>query len=138
MHIKKMVNPPKVPQDEIDRFNKLTKERQERFEFLAKYPEYLIDKNREDLLQGINEIRKDFQENTRQIAEELSKSSSRTAWKIAIFSLFGGFVLGLLSALIVPWVFQITNIKMDESANTTKIVSPALQPKEKAETPKSE
>lgn len=133
-----MVNPPKVPQDEIDRFNKLTKERQERFEFLAKYPEYLIDKNREDLLQGINEIRKDFQENTRQIAEELSKSSSRTAWKIAIFSLFGGFVLGLLSALIVPWVFQITNIKMDESANTTKIVSPALQPKEKAETPKSE
>ena len=45
MHInKKMVKPPKVPQDEIDRFNKLPKERQERFEFLARYPEYLIEK----------------------------------------------------------------------------------------------
>lgn len=39
-----MVKPPKVPQDEIDRFNKLPKERQERFEFLARYPEYLIEK----------------------------------------------------------------------------------------------
>ena len=133
-----MVKPPKVPQDEIDRFNKLPKERQERFEFLARYPEYLIEKNREDLLQGINEIRKDFQQNTRQIAEELSKSSSRTAWKIAIFSLFWGFVLGLLSALIVPWVFQLTNIRTDELTNTTKIISPVLQPTEKAQTPKSE
>lgn len=133
-----MIQPPEVPKDEVERFSKLPKEKQERFRFLAEYPEYLIARNREELLHGIDAIRKDFQENTRQIAEELSKSSSRTAWKIAVFSLFGGFLLGLLSALIVPWVFQITNIKTVESTNTTKIAPPALQPKGKAQTPKSE
>ena len=133
-----MIKQPEVPKDEIDRFNKLSKEKQERLRFLAEYPEYLMDRNREELLHGIDAIRKDFQENTRQIAEELSKSSSRTAWKIAIFSLFGGLMLGLLSALIVPWVFQITNIKTVESANTTKTALPVLQPKEKAQMLKSE
>lgn len=105
---------------------------------MAAYPEYLLDKNREDLLNGIDLIRKDFQENTRQIAEELSKSSSRTAWRIAIFSLFGGFLLGLVSALVVPWVFRITNIETGVSANTTKIVSPEHLSAEKAQTPRSE
>lgn len=133
-----MTNPPEIPKDIIESYKKLSEAKQKRLEFMAAYPEYLLDKNREDLLNGIDLIRKDFQENTRQIAEELSKSSSRTAWKIAIFSLFGGFLLGLVSALVVPWVFRITNIEADVSANTTKIVSPELLSTEKAQTPKSE
>lgn len=133
-----MTNPPEIPKDIIESYKKLSEAKQKRLEFMAAYPEYLLDKNREDLLNGIDLIRKDFQENTRQIAEELSKSSSRTAWKIAVFSLFGGFLLGLVSALVVPWVFRITNIEADVSANTTKIVSPELLSTEKAQTPKSE
>lgn len=133
-----MTNPPEIPKDIIESYKKLSEAKQKRLEFMAAYPEYLLDKNREDLLNGIDLIRKDFQENTRQIAEELSKSSSRTAWRIAIFSLFGGFLLGLVSALVVPWVFRITNIETDVSANTTKIVSPELLSVEKAQTPKSE
>lgn len=133
-----MTNPPEIPKDIIESYKKLSEAKQKRLEFMAAYPEYLLDKNREDLLNGIDLIRKDFQENTRQIAEELSKSSSRTAWRIAIFSLFGGFLLGLVSALVVPWVFRITNIETDVSANTTKIVSPELLSAEKAQTQKSE
>lgn len=133
-----MTNPPEIPKDIIESYKKLSEAKQKRLEFMAAYPEYLLDKNREDLLNGIDLIRKDFQENTRQIAEELSKSSSRTAWRIAIFSLFGGFLLGLVSALVVPWVFRITNIETGVSANTTKIVSPELLSAEKAQTPKSE
>lgn len=133
-----MTNPPEIPKDIIESYKKLSEAKQKRLEFMAAYPEYLLDKNREDLLNGIDLIRKDFQENTRQIAEELSKSSSRTAWRIAIFSLFGGFLLGLVSALVVPWVFLITNIETDVSANTTKIVSPEHLSTEKAQTPKSE
>ncbi|MFQ7007864.1 MAG: hypothetical protein ACLRRK_04410 [Parasutterella sp.] len=133
-----MTNPPEIPKDIIESYKKLSEAKQKRLEFMAAYPEYLLDKNREDLLNGIDLIRKDFQENTRQIAEELSKSSSRTAWKIAIFSLFGGFLLGLVSALVVPWVFRITNIETDVSASTTKTVSPEHLSTEKAQTPKSE
>ncbi len=133
-----MTNPPEIPKDIIESYKKLSEAKQKRLEFMAAYPEYLLDKNREDLLNGIDLIRKDFQENTRQIAEELSKSSSRTAWRIAIFSLFGGFLLGLVSALVVPWVFRITNIETGVSANTTKIVSPEHLSAEKAQTPKSE
>ena len=79
-----MTNPPEIPKDIIESYKKLSEAKQKRLEFMAAYPEYLLDKNREDLLNGIDLIRKDFQENTRQIAEELSKSSSRTAWRIAI------------------------------------------------------
>lgn len=133
-----MTNPPEIPKDIIESYKKLSEAKQKRLEFMAAYPEYLLDKNRKDLLNGIDLIRKDFQENTRQIAEELSKSSSRTAWRIAIFSLFGGFLLGLVSALVVPWVFRITNIETGVSANTTKIVSPEPLSAEKAQTPRSE
>jgi hypothetical protein len=133
-----MTNPPEIPKDIIESYKKLSEAKQKRLEFMAAYPEYLLDKNWEDLLNGIDLIRKDFQENTRQIAEELSKSSSRTAWRIAIFSLFGGFLLGLVSALVVPWVFRITNIETGVSANTTKIVSPEPLSAEKAQTPRSE
>ena len=133
-----MTNPPEIPKDIIESYKKLSEAKQKRLEFMAAYPEYLLDKNREDLLNGIDLIRKDFQENTRQIAEELSKSSSRTAWRIAIFSLFVGFLLGLVSALVVPWVFRITNIETGVSANTTKIVSQEPLSAEKAQTPRSE
>ena len=133
-----MTNPPEIPKDIIESYKKLSEAKQKRLEFMAAYPEYLLDKNWEDLLNGIDLIRKDFQENPRQIAEELSKSSSRTAWRIAIFSLFGGFLLGLVSALVVPWVFRITNIETGVSANTTKIVSPEPLSAEKAQTPRSE
>ena len=125
-----MTNPPEIPKDIIESYKKLSEAKQKRLEFMAAYPEYLLN--------GIDLIRKDFQENTRQIAEELSKSSSRTAWRIAIFSLFGGFLLGLVSALVVPWVFRITNIETGVSANTTKIVSPEPLSAEKAQTPRSE
>lgn len=136
-----MIRPPEVPKDEVDRFSKLPKEKQERFEFLAKYPEYLLDKNREDLLRGIDAIRKDFQENTRQIAKELSKSSSRTAWKIAIFSLFGGFLLGLFAQDFKAIVFQACKTlasAIQPVKEAPKTLLPEHLSTEKAQTPKSE
>lgn len=136
-----MIKQPEVPKEEVDRFNKLSKEKQERLRFLAEYPEYLMDRNREELLHGIDAIRKDFQENTRRIAEELSKSSSRTAWKIAIFSLFGGFLLGLFAQDFKTIVFQACKTlasAIQPVKEAPKTLPPALQPKEKAQTPKSE
>lgn len=75
-----MTNPPEIPKDIIESYKKLSEAKQKRLEFMAAYPEYLLDKNREDLLNGIDLIRKDFQKSTEQLAQELSRASSRTAW----------------------------------------------------------
>lgn len=56
-----MTNPPEIPKDIIESYKKLSEAKQKRLEFMAAYPEYLLDKNREDLLNGIDLIRKDFQ-----------------------------------------------------------------------------
>lgn len=56
-----MTNPPEIPKDIVESYKKLSEAKQKRLEFMAAYPEYLLDKNREDLLNGIDLIRKDFQ-----------------------------------------------------------------------------
>lgn len=62
-----MTNPPEIPKDIIESYKKLSEAKQKRLEFMAAYPEYLLDKNREDLLNGIDLIRKDFQKSTEQL-----------------------------------------------------------------------
>lgn len=142
MHInKKMVEPPIPPDELVESFDRSSEKHKKRMEFSAKMMDYVINGNRQELLAGIDAIRKDFQENTRQIAEELSKSSSRTAWKIAIFSLFGGFLLGLFAQDFKAIVFQACKTlanAIQPVKEAPKTLPPVLQPKEKAETLKSE
>jgi hypothetical protein len=99
---------PRVPQSVIDSFNKLSQEQKEKYEFMAAYPEWLIERNREETLKGIDEIRKDFQKATEQIAEELSETSRRTAWRVALCSLMLGFTLGMFSSEIKQGILRIT------------------------------
>ena len=51
-----MTNPPEIPKDIIESYKKLSEAKQKRLEFMAAYPEYLLDKNREDLLNGIDPV----------------------------------------------------------------------------------
>ena len=109
--------------------------------FSAEMMNYVINGNRQELLAGIDAIRKDFQENTRQIAEELSESASRTAWEIAIFSLFGGFLLGLFAQDFKAIVFQACKTlasAIQPVKEAPKTLPPELQPTKKAQTPKAE
>ena len=41
-----MTNPPEIPKDIIESYKKLSEAKQKRLEFMAAYPEYLLDKNR--------------------------------------------------------------------------------------------
>ena len=74
MHInKKMIEPPIPPDELVESFDRSSEKHKKRMEFSAKMMDYVINGNRQELLAGIDAIRKDFQENTRQIAEELSR-----------------------------------------------------------------
>lgn len=136
-----MIEPPIPPKELVESFEKSSENHKERMRFSAEMMSYVINGNRQELLAGIDAIRKDFQENTRQIAEELSKSSSRTAWKIAVFSLFGGFLLGIFAQDFKTIVFQACKTlasAIQPVKEAPKTLPPALRPKEKAQTPKSE
>lgn len=136
-----MIKTPIPPAELVESYEKSSEKHKERMRFSAEMMNYVIEGNRQELLAGIDAIRKDFQENTRQIAEELSKSSSKTAWKIAIFSLFGGFLLGIFAQDFKTIVFQACKTlasAMQPSEEAPKTLPPALQPKEKVPTPKSE
>jgi hypothetical protein len=136
-----MTKPPTPPDELVESFKKSSEEHKERMRFSAEMMNYVINGNRQELLAGIDAIRKDFQENTRQIAEELSESASRTAWKIAIFSLFGGFLLGLFAQDFKAIVFQACKTlasAIQPVKEAPKTLPPELQPTEKAQTPKSE
>ena len=136
-----MTNPPEIPKDIVESYKKLSEAKQKRLEFMAAYPEYLLDKNREDLLNGIDLIRKDFQKSTEQLAKELSRASSRTAWKIAIVSLFGGFLLGVFAQDFKVVLFR-TVETLSSAILPSKEAPITLLPEhlstEKAQTPKSE
>lgn len=136
-----MTNPPEIPKDIIESYKKLSEAKQKRLEFMAAYPEYLLDKNREDLLNGIDLIRKDFQKSTEQLAQELSRASSRTAWKIAIVSLFGGFLLGVFAQDFKVVLFRTVETLSSAilpSKEAPKTLLPEPLSAEKAQTPRSE
>ena len=40
-----MTNPPEIPKDIIESYKKLSEAKQKRLEFMAAYPEYLLDTN---------------------------------------------------------------------------------------------
>lgn len=122
---------PKVPQEIADSFEKLPATTRQKYQFLADYPEYLINQNREELVKAIDSIRKDFQNSTEKIAKELSQTASQTAWKIAIFSLFGGFALGSLNSWLIPTIVQATTPTQAESTNTTKKSATVQQTEQK-------
>lgn len=131
-----MTNPPEIPKEIIESYKKLSEAKQKRLEFMAAYPEYLLDKNREDLLNGIDLIRKDFQKSTEQLAP-----SSRTAWKIAIVSLFGGFLLGVFAQDFKVVLFRTVETLSSAilpSKEAPKTLLPEHLSAEKAQTQKSE
>ena len=55
-----MTNPPEIPKDIIESYKKLSEAKQKRLEFMAAYPEYLLDKNREDRLTALTLFGKIF------------------------------------------------------------------------------
>lgn len=136
-----MTNPPEISKDIVESYKKPSEAKQKRLEFMAAYPEYLLDKNREDLLNGIDLIRKDFQKSTEQLAKELSRASSRTVWKIAIVSLFGGFLLGVFAQDFEVVLFRTVETLSSAilpSKEAPKTLLPEHLSTEKAQTPKSE
>ncbi len=121
---------PKVPQEIADSFEKLPATTRQKYQFLADYPEYLINQNREELVKAIDSIRKDFQDSTEKIAKELCKASARTAWTIAVVSLFGGFLLGLFSPefkAVVSLACETISNAISPEATAPKTISPERQ-----------
>ena len=122
-------------------FQNLPERKQQIYQFLASYPEHLINSNREELIKAIDDIRKDFQKGTEEIAKELSKTSSRTAWSIAIFSLFFGFLLGQFSPVftaVVSRACETISNKVSLEVKAPKTAVLALQSEEIALKRKSE